>query len=784
MPVTTVAELGELLRETNLLLPSQLPLVADLEAEFSDPHAAAAMLVRRKWLTPYQVEQVFSERPQENLVLGPYILLDRLGEGGMGQVYKARHHLLERIVALKVIREERLSKDPEAVRRFQREARAAALLSHPNIVLIYDADRANDTYYIAMEYIEGTDLARLVRETGRLPVDQACDFIRQAALGLQHAHEHGMVHRDIKPSNLLAAGLVLHRPAEAHGLSSIGSGPAVPGSRSRSRTSRDTDGPVKPVIKILDMGLVRRTQATDQSQSASLTEEGNIIGTPDYIAPEQARNAHRVDIRADLYSLGGTFYYLLTGQPPFAEGSPIEKLLMHQLDEPVPVAKLRPEVPAAVAAAVDQLMAKFPKDRYQTPAELADALAALDRAAPPPPPPPPVRKVDPHNTPTGLSSGMLPLPPKELLAPPTPRETVELSKPTAATLETGPESPTPEPRLLTSDAPKTIPDGTETPLSRQQAKHIAILTGHNGCVLSLAFTTNRDILASGGVDHSLRLWDFTGTKPRERAVVRKHLDTVNALTFTADNRTLASGSGGMDGLIWLWDIAAEQPRELTVLQGHKSPVHALAFSRDGRLLASGGSDATVRVWEVSGARSTAKTVLKGHGRPVSAVAFSPDGKLIASASQDCTVRLWDIGRLWSKERSILQHQADLNSVAFFPDGTLLATACHDNSVRLWDVSDSSHPLQKLVLRGHLAAVRLVHVALDLKSLVSVGEDRQVIVWEFPSGLKLREWSLQKCLNPVFALTIDGRYLANGTTDGSVNVYRVAEKRSHRSVKSV
>src|SRR5262249_4247561 len=196
MSLTSVSALVEQLRNSNILLPAQLKLLGELENGFTDPQAAVETLLRRRVLTPYQIDQLLrSERPK--LVVGPYILLEPLGEGGMGQVFKAQHRVLERVVALKLIREERADNDPEAARRFRREAKAAALLSHPNIVLIYDADCTGDTSYIAMEYIEGTDLGKLVKEKGPLPISQACDFINQAALGLQHAHAAGMVHRDI-----------------------------------------------------------------------------------------------------------------------------------------------------------------------------------------------------------------------------------------------------------------------------------------------------------------------------------------------------------------------------------------------------------------------------------------------------------------------------------------------------------------------------------------------------------------------------------------------------------
>ncbi|MBL8799369.1 MAG: serine/threonine protein kinase, partial [Planctomycetia bacterium] len=387
MTLTSVAELIDLLRERNILQPGQQQLLTpDIEAEYPDARAAAEMMVRRKWLTGYQAEKLLAE-DIDSLVLGPYILLEPIGEGGMGQVFKARHNLLDRVVGLKLIREDRLNKDPEAVRRFQREARAAAQLSHPNVVMVYDTGMAGETWFIAMEYVDGIDLSQLVREVGPLPVAQACDFIAQAALGLQHAHDRSMVHRDIKPSNLLVAGLPNRRPKPGRGLSSIGHAPAIPGARqaprltSESRSNDRTAAPTTPIVKILDMGLVRVAQGEDgRSVGHSLTQEGSIVGTPDYIAPEQARNAHKVDIRADLYSLGCTFYYLLTGRPPFTEGSAIEKLLMHQLDEPPRLEEVRPEVPRDVAAIVHKLMAKAPKDRFQTPVELANTLSALAAA--------------------------------------------------------------------------------------------------------------------------------------------------------------------------------------------------------------------------------------------------------------------------------------------------------------------------------------------------------------------------------------------------------------------
>lgn len=286
---------------------------------------------------------------QPPATLGPYALLERLGQGGMGQVYKAHHQHLDRVVALKLIHPDLLRED-EAVRRFLREIRAGAQLNHPNIVRAFDANQVGGTTFLVMEYVEGTDLARLVRSKGPLPVDQARDCIRQAALGLQHTFEKGFIHRDIKPSNLLLT--------------------------------------TKNVVKVLDLGLARLVQPSTSETTSTLTKSNAVMGTPDYIAPEQTRVAHHVDIRADLYSLGCTFYYLLTGRPPFPEGTAVTKCVQHQTEEPEPVERLRPEVPEAIALVVRRLMAKRPEDRYQTPAELAAVLARLSRSVVPPGAPP------------------------------------------------------------------------------------------------------------------------------------------------------------------------------------------------------------------------------------------------------------------------------------------------------------------------------------------------------------------------------------------------------------
>jgi serine/threonine protein kinase len=252
----------------------------------------------------------------------------------MGAVYKAEHRLMERTVALKVIKKSLVEK-PRAIERFSREVKAAAKLSHPNIVAAYDAEQAGDLLFLVMEYVDGVSLAEVVEQQGPLPVGQACDHVRQAALGLQHASERGMVHRDLKPHNLM-------------------------------RTPNNE-------VKILDFGLARFI--SESGRPGSLTQENAGIGTPEYIAPEQAMDACQADIRADIYSLGCTLYFLLTGRPPFSKGTAMQKVISHLELIPPPVKDLREDVPAGLNEVLDRMLAKKPSDRYQSPAEVAQALA-------------------------------------------------------------------------------------------------------------------------------------------------------------------------------------------------------------------------------------------------------------------------------------------------------------------------------------------------------------------------------------------------------------------------
>jgi tRNA A-37 threonylcarbamoyl transferase component Bud32 len=266
--------------------------------------------------------------------LGRYEVLGKLGAGGMGAVFKARHAELGKVVALKVLPAGRM--DEVLVARFRNEVRAIGRLDHPNIVAAHDAGELGGVHFLVMDFVEGQDLARILERRGRLSVPDACEAVRQAALGLQHAFECGLVHRDVKPSNLMLA-----------------------------RGGR---------VQLLDLGLAR---SFVEGAADTLTARGMLLGTADYLAPEQWEHAHAADTRADIYSLGCTLYHLLAGRPPFAgerHHSVLQKMRAHLEAPPAPITRLCPEVPAGLAAVLERMLAKDPAGRFQSPAEVAEVL--------------------------------------------------------------------------------------------------------------------------------------------------------------------------------------------------------------------------------------------------------------------------------------------------------------------------------------------------------------------------------------------------------------------------
>jgi serine/threonine protein kinase len=694
-PVTPLRSVGELLaslRQSPLLTAAQLDLLSRLR--FSEPRALARDLLQRNWLTPYQVNQFLQGRGAD-LVLGPYVLLERLGEGGAGQVFKARHQRLNRLVALKVIRKDLLH-DAEAVRRFYREIAVVSRLDHPHIVHALDAGPTGTTHVLAMEFVEGTDLGKLVKQRGRLPIPQACTYIRQAALGLQYAHERGLVHRDIKPSNLILAK-------------------SAPGQ--------------EPVVKLLDMGLARlrggpeTALAPHGELTTTLTPVGGVVmmGTPDYLAPEQALDFHGADIRADIYSLGCTLYYLLTGQPPFPGGTLPQKLVRHQRSEPPPIQQFRRDVPSELDQVLRRMLAKDPADRYSTPADVAAALKeVLDGVAW-------RRALFRRQWRRGLlAAGLL-----------------------GALLVSG----------LLAWSLVFRPTDSQFPVTP-----LPFSGRHEGPVRAVVFDPAGQLVSLGD-DRVVRLWDPSAGRPRGAIRAKEKFPGLLGVALAPDGRTFVAISKSDESVAKIWNLATDQELEtlrnhqvgntrqpalssgarmyagiyvsgrevrvtnvatkryLSITPGHDGKrINAVAFSPDSWLLATGGDDQMARLWDTNTARQ--RQVFVGHAAAVTALAFSPDGAILATGSDDQTVKLWDVPD-GSLRRMLTGPAGRIHALAFSADGAMLASASSDASVQLWDVVNGR---LHAVLRGHVGPVLAVTFAPNGATLASGGEDQTVRLW--------------------------------------------------------
>jgi serine/threonine protein kinase len=349
---TTVSDFLQVVRKSALVAEKPLNAFVEQLQDLKAPSSGedgnqvgkvASIMVAKGLLSFFQAEKLL-EGKWRGFTIGPYRVLERLGKGGLGNVYLCAHQFTQQRMAVKVLRGANVD-DPIAVKRFYREAQAAAALKHPNIVRAYDVGQSEKLHYLVMDYVDGASLQEIVTRRGPLDILRACHYVRQAADGLQHAHEAGLVHRDIKPSNLLL----------------------------------DRQG----TLKILDLGLAR----VSHDETEVLTRGNDVLGSADYLAPEQAMDSHGVDIRADIYGLGGVFYYLLTGAAPFGEAKTIaQKLIAKQRRQPQPIRVLCPDVPPLLANIIDKMLATSPEDRDATPAQVAAALAPFVKRPIAPPP--------------------------------------------------------------------------------------------------------------------------------------------------------------------------------------------------------------------------------------------------------------------------------------------------------------------------------------------------------------------------------------------------------------
>jgi serine/threonine protein kinase/DNA-binding beta-propeller fold protein YncE len=637
-----------------------------------------------------------------------YEVQRELGRGGMGVVFLARNKLMDRLEVLKVVNRQLLD-HPGAVERFLREIRAAAKLSHPNIVTAHSALQIGELLVFAMEYVEGETLAQFVHTHGRLPVANACYYAQQVALGLQHAFEKGLAHRDIKPQNLILA-----REGKKH------------------------------VVKILDFGLAKWRSA-GESQPTELTGAGAMMGTPDYMAPEQTLDAASADIRADIYSLGCTLYFLLAGRPPFQAHSQFELLQAHQSKAPTPLNQVRQDVPVPLAAVVARMMAKEPGKRYQKPTDVAQALTPFVKAGPPTPALAPCQLVSPAPIPAARQS---PAP------PPTDKTVIE-----AVALDVRPIAPHLAPRRGPRAERRDPPGPVVWPYLVGGGVLLLLIIGAVGLWASGVWRTNKP----GGDDTTLppvvepdpaydrtggrRFVDYGTGNPRlvlwsndnlqKKFYVRVYdLNTGAAITpsmqhealihawFSPDGKRLVTMSGSAARI---WDATTGQP--IGAVMQHTQYVYRARFSPDGTRIATASHDQTARVWDA--ATGEPITPPLKHDGYVRCAMFSPDGtKLVtASGDNDNAARIWD-AVTGAELVAPIKHGGVVWHASFSPDGKRVATACRDNTARVWDAT-TGQPITP-PLKHDLWVCRVLF-SPHSKRVVTAALDKTARVWDADTG---------------------------------------------------
>jgi WD40 repeat protein/tRNA A-37 threonylcarbamoyl transferase component Bud32 len=713
-----------------------------------------------------------AQGPDEVGRLGSYRVLKRLGAGGMGVVFLAEDPRLKRHVALKVIRPE-LAAHEDARRRFLHEAQAAAAIEHENIVPVYQADEDRGVPFLAMQLLRGESLEeRLGRAEGPLPVDEVLRVGREVAEGLAAAHERGLIHRDIKPANIWLESRGDGRAACRPDNQAIGGPPVATGGR----------------VKLLDFGLARALQG----EEPGLSRPGRLLGTPSYMAPEQARG-EAVDHRADLFSLGCVLYRLATGRPPFHGADALAVLVRIATDDPAPPRQLNPAVPAALADLIVRLLAKDPAKRPPSARAVADALRTLEderagrgrlarrrrlaltgvvilaacgltawlawRAGAPPP-------AEPGTVTFAFDEPGVPL----LLRRGEDEQTLDLSERRPRPLPAGDYAVRP---AVDTNGRRLLPD--HFTLKPGEARTVALrLVGevrrheeHGEVVWAVAVTPRRGkpLALSASRDHSIGVWDLgTGAKP----ALLDHHNPVHCVAASADGRLAASGGGRpaarTDLTVHLWDLEALQPAG--TLAGHRSLITALAFAPDGKRLLSGSADGKALLWDLATGQAQP---LDGHnGLGVTGAAFAADGKAALTCGGDGLVLVWDVagGKVL---HTLKGHEDAVHGVAFAPDGTAAASVGQDHTLRVWDLKTC----EARVFRGQ-APLHAVAFAPDGGRLLTGGADGCVRLWDVAALREVYCFEGHRGAVHGVAFTADGRRAVSGGADATVRLWELPE----------
>jgi serine/threonine protein kinase len=781
---TTTQDLLSLIRRSGVLESPRLDTFLSEQSTLPDsPRTLAADLIRAELLTPFQARQLLLGKSR-GFVLGNYRILDRIGAGSGGDVFLAEHRTMCRRVALKILARE-AARDSRVLERFRREARAVARLDHPNIVRAYDIETVGPLHFLVMEFVDGTNLQALVERSGRLVPAQAVHYARQAAAALCHLHQEGLVHRDLKPSNLLL----------------------------------DRSG----IIKLADLGLVRFFH--DKADQLTHQQGGSVMGTLDYLSPEQARDSHEVDIRTDIYSLGATLYFLLAGHPPFPDKTLSQKLLLVQLRDPEDLRVLRPELPDELVAVVRRMMAKDPAKRYPTPQDLVAALVPWEgelsdaakrvRRLPVVEPLPAHRPGDSVPDESAREATVVdssdtqkdPRPAKRPSAGAkpgnTPREETQRqekvqtartpSEPTRPNRKPKPEK-APSVRLvrlpslpiiflvgfvilggillwLVCKSPSSKSPEESASSAKQFSGLLHVFPGHTRRVEAVAWSANGAWVLSGSENGELFLWDM------KNKVLGRALPPcpggVWSVAFSKDGRRAVTG--GLIKGICVWDM--ENQLFERALAAEPSGVPGVAFTPDGGVVTC-SNPGSLRLWDAETGAPIRTYGPAGGKQKWFCVDVSRDGKYLVAGSEEGLLQLFD-RQTGAEIRCFSGHHKRIRRTAFSPDGRYIASCGFDNQVILW-ATETGQEVRRF--HGHPGWVEWVGFSPDGRTLLStegpightggVTMDHGMRFWDVSSGQLLHRYGNIPEKVHCAAFSPNGRQVVVGCGDKLVRLYEV------------